>query len=395
MSASQNIDYLVSELLKVTCLNNRFTNIKCVNWPPDPGENKRGNFSLVFKAFDTTTNKTVAIKFMDPSHLGNDYRINCFKREPKILDHILNKPRCLQIVDKINSHIIEIKLPNGFAVNLPCDYFVTDWIDYDIDDYFFNKDNLPAKLKLTVFKLVLLAVDAIHKNGIFHRDLKPDNMRANSSKIDDKVVFVIDFGTAAQYDSAKILEEYTAQVGANLYSAPEAFLGFSGERNIAKFTDIYALGCMLYELFNDSLYFESQISNPNYRVIMTTLGVNLMQCKTLQDKIACWNSNMSSFSKMVDPPDFYGDRCTLPASIISLIEPLYKELVAFDFNKRLCNFDKIRNRIDTAIKVLDNDLYQRKKIEHRKLLKLRAIEKTIKKEARLTNYLTKIKSISC
>lgn len=395
MSSNQNSDFLVNELVKVTCLNNRYTDIKCVNWPPAPGENKRGNFSLVFKAFDMDKNKNVAIKFMDPNHLNNDYRINCFKREPKILSKIIGKPRCLQLVDNINSHIVKINLPNGHSIELSCDYFVTDWIDFDIDDYFFNKDGLSAKIKLLLFKQILLSVESIHKNAIFHRDLKPDNMRANSPNIDDKVVFIIDFGTAAQYDSVKILEEYAGQVGANLYSAPETFLGFSGERNIAKYTDIYALGCMLFELFNASLFFNELVLNPNYNVVMTALGINLLNCKSQQEKIECWNKNIHSFSSLLEPPDMVGNFNTIPASILSVIEPLYKDLVNFDFNKRLCDFDKIRTKIDLAIIIINNESYQKRVIEQRRMFKLKTIDKIKRKEAKLNTYLHNSKRITC
>src|SRR6266496_4880484 len=137
MSGDANRDILVNALIKAKDLNGRYINIKCVNWPPNPGEYKRGYFSLVFKAYDTRESKDVAIKFYDPGNAPNVYRLNCFKREPEILKQLLDKKRCLQLVEEMAVHTIKVVIPGGLEFDLHCGYFVTDWIDYDIDDYFY------------------------------------------------------------------------------------------------------------------------------------------------------------------------------------------------------------------------------------------------------------------
>ena len=390
-----NRDFLVSEICKISCLGGRFENLNCVNWPPKPGEEKRGFFSLVFSAFDLERGKRVAIKFMDPNHLIDDYRVNSFKREPKIMERFLGKSRCLQLVQGLNSHAIRIVLPTGMAVDFPCEYFVTEWLDYDIDDYFFSRDDSDAKTKLIVFRYIVSAIEAIHTNGVFHRDLKPDNMRATEEKLEDKVVFVIDFGTAAQYDSRKLLHEYSGQVGHSLYSAPETFLGFAGERAIAKHTDIYALGCMLYELFNDDFFLKEVVKNPAYHMLLTVLSSKLSLHSSIEGKLKCYDEELKFYGGMFQPPDFEADNCTLPASISGIIEPLYKQLVSFNYKTRIYDFELIRKRTDIAIRVLTNDALQRSILERKKALKQKAAEKVLMKQSRLIDYLEKRKRISC
>jgi len=390
-----NRDFLVNEFVKITSLNGRYEQVECVNWPLASGEEKRGYFSLVFKALDNTTGKNVAIKVMDPSHLGDDYRINCFKREPKILTEIIGKKRCLQLVDEMRQHYIKVALPNGHQMDFPCDYFVTDWLDYNIDDYFLSKETFSSTIKLITFRHIVSSVEAIHSSNIFHRDLKPDNMRTDSQNIDDRFILVIDFGTAAQYDSGKLMPDYGYQVGHTMYSAPETFLGFAGERSIAKYTDVYALGCMLYELFNDSLYFTQCTSNANFGMALTALGFTLSAIPTIEEKIKCYNGAVGNYARMVEPPDFFGFNCTLPGCISGVVTPLYKSLVHFDYNKRLYNFDVLRTRIDKAIRALANEEYQKRSIEKRRIFKINAIRKAEEKQLRLNNYLNSAKRISC
>jgi len=221
---------------------------------------------LVFKAIDNTTGERVAIKFMDPDGTSDVYRIDCFKREPKIIKQLNGKKRCLQLIEELQKFNLEIITASGSKFPMPFEFFSTDWIEDDIDDYFLAKEDLSPIEKLKLFRLIVLAIEAIHNNYIFHRDLKPDNIRSDN-KQGTLCAYVIDFGTAAQFDSKKILPGYSAQVGASLYSAPEAFLGFAGERGIAKITDFYALGCILYELFNKQLYFDVLINkNTNYTI---------------------------------------------------------------------------------------------------------------------------------
>lgn len=395
MSDNDNRDFLVKELTSIKSLNGRYENIKCVNWPPKPGEDKKGFFSLVFKAFDTTSGRDVAIKVLDPCHLGNAYRVDCFNREPFILKQLSGKKRCLQLVDGMNNQSIKVQIAPGSSFDFPCGYFVSEWLSHDIEDYFLNKDSFDAKLKLVVFRNIVSAVEAIHNCNIFHRDLKPDNMKADSQDVSNRVIVVIDFGTAAQYASGKLLNEYTFQVGHSAYSAPETFLGFAGERDIAKYTDIYALGCMLYELFNDSLFVQDLVSTTNYQLVLTSLGYKISTYPTMEEKIKCFHKEIVNLSKMVVPPDIAGSTSTMPVSISNVIRHLFNGLVKFDFKNRLSNFETIRSRIDIAIRILDNQEHQKRVMDRKKLYKQKTIEKLLRQDSRLNTFVSKTKSIPC
>ncbi|ALC16375.1 serine/threonine protein kinase [Desulfuromonas soudanensis] len=388
-------DFLIESLLGAE-LNSRFINIKCLNYPPPSGQPKRGYFSIVFAAKDKQTGKDVVIKFMDPDSLANDYRINCFKREPRILKVIKDVPRCLQLVEELCRFNIMVNVPGSSPFKVPCDYFVTEYIENDIDEYFFSEESNSTLEKLVLFRQIVNSVEAIHRKHIFHRDLKPDNMRSRGV-LENRIVYVIDFGTAARYDSAKILDEYGVgfHVGANMYSAPEAFLGFSGDREIAKYTDFYALGCILYELFNERMYFVELDKNPNFRLALNAMAYELNKYSSREEKIKSWNENINRIKRMVRYPHFQGGGCSAERSIIDMIINLQQRLCAFDFNNRLSDFESIRVVINKSISVIMNEKDQQRILARKDEIKRNKILKIQKKNEKLNRYLLHHRGLEC
>src|ERR1700685_1037236 len=90
---------LIKTLEALPLLDGRFANLKVVNCNVATGE-KRGCFSIVFRADDTIEGKPVALKFFDlnPSAISDVYRRTAFERESKILQTLQTRERCLQLV---------------------------------------------------------------------------------------------------------------------------------------------------------------------------------------------------------------------------------------------------------------------------------------------------------
>ena len=148
-----------------------------------------------------------------------------------------------------------LRLPDGTLVgSIPCKYFVVEWIDRDIDEFFDRQDAYAPAEKLKLFNEIVLGVEALHRYEVHHRDLHPRNLRSYTEAL-NRIIIAIDLGTAARLSSPSHVANYGAPVGANEYSAPETFCGLSGNREIGRATDVYALGCLLYELFNEDLFF--------------------------------------------------------------------------------------------------------------------------------------------
>jgi len=268
-------------------LEGRFKDLKNEN--AIPGTVKRGCCSLLFSAIDIIEEKKVAIKFFDPDLLSEDYWIEAFNREPEILRTITAKRRCLSLICGLSGLKWVISQPSGINVQIEMKYFVMEWVEKDVDKYFLYHETHNADVKLEFFRLIVLAVFAIHSRDIHHRDIKVDNIRQHGQDNNEDAV-LIDFGLAASLESPKLSARYPdGPVGCNWYAAPEAFVGLQSCRKIGHLTDIYSLGSLLFELFNYGFFWEAQVKNQNFKMYLNTLKLALSQEPDEKGKIEKWN----------------------------------------------------------------------------------------------------------
>jgi len=375
-----NKRFLVADLISKGSLSDRYENLECVNFDLASGD-RRGVLSLVFKAQDILCDKTVAIKFMDPDRLADVYRLECFNREPEILKKLEGQRRCLELVDSIKSHDIIINFPGFSPVKLPCNFFALDWLDQEIDHYFNSQQDYDSYEKLMVFNKILLAVEAVHERFVHHRDLKPDNLRAFNNVEGESIVVVIDFGTAAAVETTSIKPPvtYDGPVGAGFYSSPEARMGFAGERSLGCATDIYALGCMLYGLFNPQLIMYKQM-NPEFMIANAAINIEIFKCASIAERYVKWREIVPKFKHVLRPPPIDGMHSTLPSSIKDIISRLFLSMAEFDFSKRETSLRKIRHQVNLAMKVLLSSKAAELDRQRRKCLRLARQAKAQRKE---------------
>jgi len=155
-----NKKYLISQIEGLAELDGRYKSLQCINFKPT--EPRRGNFSLVFRAFDKVEDCEVAIKFFDPDLLADQYRLACFEREPEILAMLIGSRRCLQMDGPIRQYDLKIPLPDGTDFLAPILFFVSNWVDRDIDAYFEVQDKIESLAKLDVFRGIVLRFLSSH-----------------------------------------------------------------------------------------------------------------------------------------------------------------------------------------------------------------------------------------
>ena len=128
---------------------------------------------------------------------------------------------------------------------------------------------LPLRRALAIASQVAASLADAHAKTIIHRDLKPDNvMLTERGRAKDNVT-VLDFGIAKLRDESRATQQLTQagdMLGTPQYMAPEQIRA----EQIDGRTDVYALGCILYEMFTGRLPFEGT-------TVMALLSKHLME----------------------------------------------------------------------------------------------------------------------
>ncbi len=116
-----------------------------------------------------------------------------------------------------------------------------------------TQGKLPQEKALRITIRICEALDYIHKQGVVHRDLKPDNILIDAN--DD--IKLLDFGIAGEVGSRRLtFGKLTKSMGTPDYVSPEQVKGKRGDPR----SDIYSLGVMLYEMICGEVPFRG--SNP-------------------------------------------------------------------------------------------------------------------------------------
>jgi serine/threonine protein kinase/Tol biopolymer transport system component len=205
-----------------------------------------GGMGEVYSARDTKLNRLVAIKVLLPDLANDPGRLGRFGREAQLLAS-LNHPHIAQIHGFENAggvHALVMELVEGQTL--------ADRIALGA---------IPIDEALAIAKQIAEALEAAHEQGIIHRDLKPANIKVR----EDGTVKVLDFGLAKALDSPSSTSvnamsspapdvratEAGVILGTAAYMSPEQARG----RPVDKRTDIWAFGCVLYEMLTGRLPF--------------------------------------------------------------------------------------------------------------------------------------------
>lgn len=386
MPITTNQNALIEQLEKAHLINKRYENLNCVNVS---GHDRRGVLSLVFQGYDRISQTFVAIKVMDPDKLSNAYRIQAFEREPIVLEALEGKNRCLQIVDGLQHYSWEVTYPGSTdPLEFKCGFFTMEWIEEDADDFFLEQQDYSPIQKLTIFRQLLLAVEAIHRAQVFHRDIKVDNIRLKSIKT-DTILVLIDFGTAARLDDPSITTAYTNPVGAPAFSPPEAFVGFAGERELGKLSDSYALGAILFNLFNYREFRHARKKETRFDQLLAAIAPKIAYGNSKEEKLEVWSDHMHRFRNLSCAPAIDAPGTTLSLAVSGLIKDVYSQLIDFDFLRRTSDLSSIRRRVDSALKLLENHRKEEIELRRRRLLRKRRQEKVRRRKERLEKYISR------
>src|SRR5436305_9232675 len=197
----------------------------------------QGGMGVVYRVTNVALNRIYALKVLRPE-LAEDEQFRLrFKREMRIATS-LNHP-----------NVVAIHHAGDQEGTL---FFVMDYVTgTDLRELLVKGGAVEPNRAIELLEQSASALDAAHGRGLVHRDVKPANILI-TVKDGEEHAYLTDFGLAKKFDTASGLTAKGSVVGTVDYMAPEQI---TGERTDAR-TDIYALGCVFYQMLSGRVPYE-------------------------------------------------------------------------------------------------------------------------------------------
>jgi eukaryotic-like serine/threonine-protein kinase len=236
-----------------------------------------GGMGEVYRAHDSRLNRDVAIKVL-PEHLSANPELReRFEREARAVSQLSHPHIC--VLYDIGKH--------GSA-----DYLVLEYLEGETLGARLRKGPLPVELVLKYGAQIADALDKAHRNGVVHRDLKPDNVMLTKSGVK-----LLDFGLAkplatpgnisSSIAATMTQNPLTAEgtlVGTFQYMSPEQLEGREADAR----SDLFALGCVLYEMSTGKRAFDGKSTASVVASIMNSDPAPLTQYAPLSPPSLEW-----------------------------------------------------------------------------------------------------------
>src|SRR5262245_45657385 len=218
-----------------------------------------GGMGQVYRATDTRLKRQVAIKILPPALAVDADRLARFQREAEVLAS-LNHPNIAAIYG----------LEDGGGMTA----LVMELVEGEDLAQRIARGAIPIDEALPIAKQIADALEAAHEQGIIHRDLKPANIKVRP----DGTVKVLDFGLAKALEPAGGAPNVTQSptittpamtqagmiLGTAAYMSPEQAKGLAADKR----SDVWAYGCVLYEMLTGKRAFEGEDVSDTLAVVL-------------------------------------------------------------------------------------------------------------------------------
>ena len=188
----------------------------------------QGGMGTVYEGKQIQFDRVVAIKVLSHLHITDEQIVARFEREARSVARVMH-PNVVQLISS--------GIENGDIA-----YIVMEYVK-GVELSNISPQVLSGQFIFHVADQVLNALSEAHAMHVIHRDLKPDNIMITEQDGDPHFVKVLDFGLATLTDRAKLTMSGQA-LGTPWYMSPEQ----ATASDVTEASDIYSLGCVLYEL---------------------------------------------------------------------------------------------------------------------------------------------------
>ncbi|MCH7825005.1 MAG: serine/threonine-protein kinase, partial [Acidobacteria bacterium] len=212
----------------------------------------KGGMGEVYRARDTKLERDVAIKVLPEDFATDPDRLARFEREAKLLASLnhANIAAIYGLEDEGDQRFIVMEVVEGETLG----------------ERISRSGRIEVEEALEIARQIAEALEAAHESGVIHRDLKPANVKVTP----DRKVKVLDFGLAKAFEAEGAASGVSADLSASptmmaatqagvilgtaAYMSPEQARG----KPVDKRTDIWAFGCVLYEMLTGAQVFEGE-----------------------------------------------------------------------------------------------------------------------------------------
>jgi serine/threonine-protein kinase len=206
-----------------------------------------GGIGFVVAAKHLDLGEKVALKFLRPDALSNAEAVGRFAREARASAQIKSE------------HVARVFDVGHLADGSP--FIVMEYLEgNDLGALLDERGPLPIKLAVEYVLQACQALAAAHARGVVHRDVKPENLFLERRAQGLDVIKVLDFGiskvalTGSSFETRHPLAQTTMAMGSPTYMSPEQI---RASQDIDSRTDIWSLGCVLYELLTGKPAFDA------------------------------------------------------------------------------------------------------------------------------------------
>ena len=213
-----------------------------------------GGFGVLFVARDTSLDRELAIKFLHPHHSSNTDVVKRFVQEARSIAQIVH-PGIVTVYE--SGEVSGTGTPADGAAYIMMELLKGETLTQRLKN---SGGRLSPSAAMEICRQVASALEAAHRKGVVHRDLKPDNImlvKDLALNLGERAK-VLDFGIAKMATAAPSGATQAGMVfGTPNYMAPEQCKSAADANHSS---DIYSLGCILFELVTGRPPFEGAMA---------------------------------------------------------------------------------------------------------------------------------------
>ena len=195
----------------------------------------KGGMAVVYRALDRRTGRSVAVKILRPEYNQDEEFSSRFKREAEAASKMSH------------SNIVNL-LDVGQDDNIR--YLVMEYVrGRTLKEVIQKKGALSPSVSAQIAIRILAALQHAHRNGIIHRDIKPQNILVHA----DGHIKVADFGIA-RVAGTNTISKSDSVMGSVFYFSPEQAKG----TDVTVASDLYSVGVVMYEMLSGQIPFDGE-----------------------------------------------------------------------------------------------------------------------------------------